>query len=108
MTKARKEERDRLNELAKNSENQAKSLKRYLLTQLERLDMKRVDGKTHKLSLRAKPAQLVIHVDPEDIPRQFVQVEYKPDKTAIKQHLKANNVDWATLEKPDERTLMIK
>ena len=109
VTKARKEEAQRIQTLAKQSENQANSLKKYLLNQMEKSGIHKIEGKTNKISLRQKPAQLVIKVDYEEIPQEFVQVEYKRDKNGIKRYLKEHpEVDWASLEKPNEHSLTIK
>jgi len=108
VTKARKEEAQRIQNLAKQSENKANSLKKYLLHQMEKLGINKIEGKTNKISLRQKPAQLVIKVDYDQIPQEFVQVEYKPDKAEIKRYLKNNEVSWASLEKTNEHSLIIK
>lgn len=108
VTKARKEEAQRIQTLAKQSENKANSLKKYLLYQMEKSGINKIEGKTNKISLRQKPPQLVIKVDYDQIPQEFVQVEYKPDKAEIKRYLKHNEVSWASLEQTDEHSLIIK
>lgn len=108
VTKARKEEAQRIQNLAKQSENKANSLKKYLLNQMEKSGINKIEGKTNKISLRQKPAQLVIKVDYDQIPQQFVHIEYKPDKAEIKRYLKNHEVSWASLEKTNEHSLIIK
>ena len=108
VTKARKEEAQRIQALAKQSENKANSLKKYLLNQMEKSGIAKIEGKTNKISLRKKPAQLNIKVNYDQIPQEFVQIEYKPDKAEIKRYVKNNEVSWASLEETNEHSLIIK
>lgn len=108
VAKARKEEAQRIQTLAKHSENKANSLKKYLLNQMEESGIKKIEGTKNKISLRKKPAQLNIKVDYDQIPQEFVKIEYKPEKAEIKRYLKNNEVEWASLEETNEHSLIIK
>ena len=109
LNKARREEGQRLYGLAKEAERKSKLLKDYLCYQMETSGINKVEGTSHKLSLRKQPAQLVFNVDYSEIPPEFVEVEYKPDRTAIKKHIKNNpDVDWAEMKETDKKGLTIK
>ena len=109
VTNARKEEIKRLQKLAKQSENESKRLRAYLINHMNRTGKKKIEGTTGKLSLRKKPAQLQILCDVEDLPEKFQKVTIDVDKTALKQFIKANgDLTFAKMVDPHEFSLTIK
>jgi len=109
VTNARKEEIKRLQALAKQSENQVNRLKGYLAEHMTRVGKKKIEGVSGKLSLRKKPAQLVISCDTEDLPEEYCKVTVEPDKTKIKQFIKEHgDLTFAKMIDPNEYSLIIK
>jgi hypothetical protein len=90
ITEARKAEYRRLRELAEQSEKQAERIRAYLVSNMERTGKKKINGVTASLSLRKKPAKVVLEVDAELLPLEFQKVEVTPRLTAIKEYLKSN------------------
>lgn len=109
ITNARKEEIKRLQTLAKQSENQANNLKKYLTEHMKRTGKTKIEGTTAKLSLRKKPSQMVISCDVEDLPEQFQKVSIEPDKTKLKQWIKENgDLTHVKMIDSNEYSLIIK
>jgi hypothetical protein len=74
-----------------------------------RVNKKKVEGVTCKLSLRKKPPQLELNCEVEDLPQEYQRITVEPDKTAIKKFIKEHgNKDWARLTDNDEYSLTIK
>jgi capsid portal protein len=106
---ARKEESKRLRELAKQAENRANSLRRYLIREMQRLGGTRIEGIRANASLRRKPQRLILLCTPEKIPEQFVRVTYEPCLSEIRRALKEDiDLPWAALSSEEEFSLQIK
>lgn len=109
LTEARKNEYRRLRELAEQSEKQAEKLRSYLVLNMQKLDKKKVNGLSASLSLRKKPAKVILNVLPEQLPEQFKKIEVTPKLTAIKDHLKVNpSCEFAQMSEALEYSVTIK
>lgn len=98
-----KEEIDKLTARMKTCKNKAEWCKEYVQNFL--------DGekfKTAKVQVSyGKSVAVEIDIDAEDLPREFVTVEYKPDKKAIKDALQSGvTVEGARIV--EKRTMRIK
>ena len=109
LAEARKNEAKRIQNLAKQAENGAARLRKYLVAQMVRSDVKKIEGVTCKIGLRKKQPSVLINVPPEELPSEYVKVSYKPDLTAIKKLLKTDaEIDWASLSEQDEYSVTIR
>ncbi len=81
LAEARKAEAKRIQTLAKQAENSATRLRKYLTNQMIRSDVKRIDGVSVKIGLLQKQPLVLINVSPEKLPPAYVKVTYKPDKS---------------------------
>lgn len=109
LTKARQEEYRRLRELASQSETRAKRLREYLVNQMMVADKAKVEGTTCNISLRKKPAKVILEKEPQDIPQEYQKIEITAKLSEIKKMLKNNpDCDWASLSKLPDYSLMIK
>ena len=100
LAEARKAEARRIQTLAKQAENGAARLRKYLIDQMIRSDVKKIDGTTVKIGLRKKQPAVLLNVPPEKLPAEYVQVSYKPDLTKIRKLLKGDAsgaIGWASL-----------
>ncbi len=61
LAEARKTEAKRIQALAKQAENGATRLRKYLVAQMIRSDVKKIDGTTVKIGLRKKQPQILIN-----------------------------------------------
>ena len=109
LAEARKTEAKRIQALAKQAENSAARLRNYLVTQMIRSDVKKIEGVTCKIGLRKKQPAVLINVPPEELPSEYVKVTYKADLTAIKKLLKSDaEIDWASLSESQEYSVTIR
>lgn len=108
LAEARKNEAKRIQNLAKQAENSAARLRKYLVAQMIRSDVKKIEGVTVKIGLRKKQPSVLINVEPEKLPAEYVKVTHKPDLTAIRKLLKTNAVEWASLSKSHEYSVTIR
>ena len=109
LTEARKAEYRRLRELAEQSEKQAERIRAYLVAQMEKTGKKKINGVTASLSLRKKPAKVVLEVEPELLPLEFQKIEVTPRLTAIKEYLKSNpNCGFASMAENQGFSVTIK
>lgn len=109
LTEARKNEYRRLRDLAEQSEKQAEKLRSYLVLNMQKLDRKKINGLSASLSLRKKPAKVILNCEPEQLPEQFKKVEISPRLSEIKNYLKANpNCEFAQLSESLEYSVTIK
>ncbi|MGB5634103.1 MAG: siphovirus Gp157 family protein [Waterburya sp.] len=111
LAEARKAEARRIQTLAKQAENGAARLRKYLIDQMIRSDVKKIDGTTVKLGLRKKPPAVLLNVPPEKLPPEYVQVSYKPDLTKIRKLLKVDAtgaIGWASLSESHEYSVTIR
>lgn len=109
LTEARKNEYRRLRDLAEQSEKQSEKLRAYLVTNMERVNKKKINGLSASLSLRKKPAKVVLNCEPEQLPEQFKKVEVSPKLSAIKDYLKSNpNCEFAQMSESVEYSVTIK
>lgn len=109
MTAARREEYRRLRALADSSEAMEKRLKAYLVANLEATGKKKIKGEFCQISLRKKPAKVVLDIPPENLPSQFLKVEVSPRLTELKQFVKNHpETHLAHLSEHQEYSLLIK
>jgi hypothetical protein len=108
LAMARKEEAKRIQALAKQAENEANRLRKYLMAQMIRSNVKRIDGVRSKISLRKKQPQVLLNVPPEELPLEYVKVTHKPDLTKIRALLKKDAIDWASLSEREEYSITIR
>ena len=109
LAEARKAEAKRIQALAKQAENGATRLRKYLIAQMIRSDVKKIEGTTVKIGLRKKQPQILINVPPEELPDEYVKVTYKADLTKIRKLLKSDaEIDWACLSESHEYSVTIR
>jgi hypothetical protein len=108
---AARKESLRVAQFARDAENKAERLEKYLIRNMEISGRQKIDGQFVKLSLAKKPDELVIPLE-EMIPAEFCKVEYTPKKNEIKKHLKelpdGEECDWAYIKPVEEKSLRIK
>lgn len=111
LAEARKTEARRIKELATQAENQAGRLRKYLLDQMIRSNVAKIDGISTKIGLRKKQPAVLLNVSAEKLPAEYVQVSYKPDLTKIRKLLKADGqgaIAWASLAESHEYSVTIR
>lgn len=111
LAEARKAEARRIQTLAKQAENGAARLRKYLIDQMIRSDVKKIDGTTVKIGLRKKQPQVLLNVTAEKLPAEYVQVSYKPDLTKIRKLLKVDAsgaIGWASLADNQDYSVTIR
>jgi hypothetical protein len=109
VTEARKNEYRRLRELAEMSEKQGERLRAYLVTNMERVGKKKINGINASLSLRKKPAKVVLTMEPDRLPDEFKKVEITPRLSELRNHLKNNpECTFAQLSSNEEYSVTIK
>ena len=111
LAEARKAEAKRIRELASVAENGANRLRKYLLDQMIRSDVKKIDGVTCKIGLRKKQPAVLLNVPAEELPPEYVKVTYKPDLTKIRDLLKVDAqkaIGWASLSEDHEYSVTIR
>ncbi len=109
LAEARKAEAKRIQALAKQAENGATRLRKYLVAQMLRSDVKKIDGTTVKIGLRKKQPQILINVPPEELPAEYLKVTYKADLTEIRKLLKSDSdIGWASLSESHEYSVTIR
>ena len=89
--KALKEEAAYLSKRARAAENRLDGLKAHYMAIMVQNDLKKVEGNTHKISLRNSKSVLVEDAAIATLPPEFVKVETTPIKTAIKDFLAKGN-----------------
>ncbi|MDJ0903594.1 MAG: siphovirus Gp157 family protein [Xenococcus sp. MO_188.B8] len=108
LAEARKAEAKRIQALAKQAENGAARLRKYLMAQMIRSDVKKIDGTTVKIGLRKKQPQILINVPPEELPDEYVKVTYKANLTEIRKLLKSDSdIGWASFSESHEYSVTI-
>ena len=111
LAEARKAEARRIRELASQAENSAARLRKYLLDQMIRSDVKKIDGVAVKIGLRKKQPAVLLNVPAEELPAEYVQVSYKPDLTKIRKLLKCDGqgtIGWASLSESHQYSVTIR
>jgi hypothetical protein len=111
LAETRKAEAKRIRVLAEQAENSANRLRHYLTNQMVRSGVDRIDGVTVKISLRKKPPKVLLNVCPEELPSEYVQVEYTPKLAKIKELLKVDAqgaIGWAFLSENHEYSVTIR
>ena len=111
IAEARKAEARRIQTLAKQAENGAARLRKYLIDQMIRSDIKKIDGVAVKIGLRKKQPAVLLNVPAEELPAEYVQVSYKPDLTKIRKLLKVDAtgaIGWASLAENHEYSVTIR
>jgi hypothetical protein len=71
----------------------------------------RIDGVSAKVGLRKKPPRVMVRCDYSELPTEYVNVEYTPKLSKIKELLKseaANGVDWAFMSESHEYSVTIR
>ena len=108
ITAARKEEAERIRLLAKESEGRAERLRKYLNFALSQSGKTKIEGDKCKVSLRAKPPELVINCLAEELPEAFKRVKIEPDKQAIRKALSKQDLPFASLVDNKQTSIVIK
>ncbi|MGB5635023.1 MAG: siphovirus Gp157 family protein, partial [Waterburya sp.] len=111
IAEARKVEARRIQTLAKQAENGAARLRKYLINEMIRSDVKKIDGVAVKIGLRKKQPTVLLNVPPEKLPAEYVQVSYKPDLTKIRNLLKCDAsgaIGWANLSDNQDYSVTIR
>ena len=109
LAEARKTEAKRIQALAKQAENGATRLRKYLVAQMLRSDVKKIDGTTVKIGLRKKQPQILINVPPEELPAEYVNLTYKANLTEIRKLLKSDSdISWASFSESHEYSVTIR
>ena len=111
LAEARKAEARRIRELASQAENGAARLRKYLLAQMIKSDVKKIDGVTCKIGLRKKQAAVILNVPAEKLPAEYVQISYKPDLSKIRKRLKVDaqgETGWAMLSENQDYSVTIR
>ena len=111
LADVRKAEAKRIQTLAKQAENGAARLRKYLMNEMIRTDVKKIDGTTVKIGLRKKQPAVLLNVPPEELPAEYVQVSYKPDLSKIRKLLKCDGqgaIGWAMLSENQEYSVTIR
>ncbi len=109
VTEARKAEAKRLKTLAEISEKQSSKLRDYLVKEMLRVNKKKVEGVTCKLSMRKKQPRVCLNVEPEQLPIEFQRVKVEANLTEIKKALKSQKqINGAFFSDNQEYSLMIK
>ena len=109
LAEARKTEAKRIQALAKQAENGATRLRKYLVAQMLRSDVKKIDGVTVKIGLRKKQPQILINVPPEELPAEYLNVTYKANLTEIRKLLKSDSdIGWASFSESHEYSVTIR
>ena len=111
LAEARNVEAKRIQNLAKQAENGAARLRKYLIDQMIRSDIKKIDGVAVKIGLRKKQPAVLLNVPADELPAEYVQVTYKPDLTKIRKLLKCDaqeNISWASLSDNQDYSVTIR
>ncbi len=109
LAEARKTEAKRIQALAKQAENGATRLRKYLVAQMLRSDVKKIDGTTVKIGLRKKQPQILINVPPEELPAEYLNITYKANLTEIRKLLKSDSdIGWASFSESHEYSVTIR
>ncbi len=109
LAEARKAEAKRIQALAKPAENGATRLRKYLVAQMIRSDVKKIDGTTVKIGLRKKQPQILINVPPEELPTEYLNITYKANLTEIRKLLKSDSdIGWASFSESHEYSVTIR
>lgn len=108
---AARKESLRVAQFARDAENKAERLGKYLIRNMEISGRQKIDGQFVKLSLAKKPDELFIGLE-ELVPAEYMRVKYEPQKAEIKKYLKelleGETCDWAELKPTKEQSLRIK
>jgi hypothetical protein len=85
----RRAEANRLLEAAREDEARVERIKRFLMFALDRMGTPKIRGSLHEITVRANGGAASVDVfTPADVlPERFRLVEYKPNKTAIREAL---------------------
>ncbi len=109
LAEARKAEAKRIQALAKPAENGATRLRKYLVAQMLRSDVKKIDGTTVKIGWRKKQPQILINVPPEELPTEYLNITYKANLTEIRKLLKSDSdIGWASFSESHEYSVTIR
>ena len=109
LTEARRNEYRRLRELAEQSDKQAEKLRDYLVAQMEKVGKKKISGTTANLSLRKKPARVILIAEPENLPGQFQKVDVTARLSLLRDYLKNHpDCEFAYMSTLEEFSLTIK
>jgi len=109
LTTARKTEYRRLRDLAEQSEKAGDRLREYLTENCLKAGKTSIKGIKANLTIRKKPARVILTCDPEELPPEFKKVETTARLNKIKDHLKENpDCDFALLSILEEFSLTIR
>ena len=73
-------------------ENRKKSVTKHLLTNMQQLNLKRIDHPLHRATISKSKTKIVIHNE-DIVPEQWLRITVKTevDKTKILKHIQADN-----------------
>jgi len=109
VSEAQKAESRRLWNNGAANENKADRLREYLAALLLKVGKKSVKGIKANLSIRKKPAKVVLTVEPEQLPEDFKKVEVTPKLAKIKEYLKEHpDCDFASFSLLEEFNVTIR
>jgi hypothetical protein len=108
---AARKESQRVAQYARDAENKAERLEKYLIRNMQISGREKIDGQFVKLSLAKKKDKLVIPLE-ESVPIQFQKVSYDPKLNEIAKYLKelpeGETCDWAYMKPVEGKSLRIK
>ena len=95
--------------LAEQTEKEKERYKKYLSDNLLKTGKIKIQNEHGSISLRKKPAKVILDREPEQLPQEFQKVTVEPRLSLIKDHLKSNpNCDFAHISTIEEYGLIIK
>lgn len=99
VAEARRMEARRLDGLAKQAENSAERLRKYLAHAMSRTGKDKIEGVSHRLSLKSGTQAVSLQVEEDELPPEFVRVKKEPRLAQIKAYLKHSpDCKWAVLQ----------
>jgi hypothetical protein len=109
ITEARKNEYHRLRTLAEQSEKAGDRLREYLTKNCLKAGKTSIKGLKANLSIRKKPARVILNCEPEELPPELKKVETTARLNKIKEYLKDHpDCDFAMLSILEEFSLTIR
>ena len=109
ITEARKTEYRRLRTLAEQSEKAGDRLREYLTENCLKAGKTSIKGIKANLTIKKKPARVILNCEPEELPPEFKKVEVTARLNKLKDYLKENpDCDFAVLSMRPEFSLTIR
>lgn len=112
VLKARQDEYRRLRTLAQQSERKIEKTRQYLVTQMTLADKPKIEGTKHKISLRKKPARVILDCPLDEVPPTYLKTEITLRKREVAKMLKeqedGETCEWASFSTIPEYSVTIK